>query len=358
MANPLFRKFGSISIAMILAVSGFLSVALAQPASASPCASWVQFVDISSNNAHPFDWKAMEKAGVAGVYIKNSEGTSYVNGFWNSDVAASVKYGLPYGGYYFARPGRTDAVASARYFVDNGGTKGQLPPALDLEVTKLSPEATARWALLWLQTVQQLSGRKPIIYVGYYFPASQFSFFAPYDLWLPAYPNGYKPVKNVCVLPLPKVPAPWVNIGWQAWQFTSVGLPAGTHNHTDISVALPDWFEKWTGAGILPPSDTNKIPVPLYSTGSHGVKVTQIQTILVKYGYLPKGSADGWFGVQTKAALEKYQQRLGIKGDGAWAAATQTASDYFIDHGYTMVFANNCKAMAQAMNTISLQKVA
>ena len=107
----------------------------------------------------------------------------------------------------------------------------------------------------------------------------------------------------------------------------------------------------------MPPSNNNKIPVPLYSTGSYGAKVTQIQTTLVKYGYLPKGSADGVFGVQTKVALEKYQQRLGIKGDGVWSAATQAASDYFIDHGYTMVFAASCNAMSKAMGTISLQKV-
>jgi lysozyme len=327
-----------------------LSISFSTPASAlTPCASWLNVVDFSSNNAHPIDWAKLAKANIAGVYVKNSEAADYVNPFWAQDIANAQKVGIPYGGYYFAQPGKVDPVVSAKYFVANKGYLGQLPPALDLEVTKLSPEATARWALLWLQTVQQLSGRKPIIYVGYYFPASQYPFLAPYDLWLPAYPNGYKPAGNVCLLPLPKVPNPWRTTGWQMWQFTSIAHPNGTRSKTDLSVAVASWFAKWTGAGMQPSTNPNKPAAPLYSTGSHGTKVLEIQRLLISKGLLPKGSDDGIFGIITKRALEKWQVTIGIKGDGMWSADTQKASDFYLKNGYTLAQQARWQAVAAIM---------
>jgi GH25 family lysozyme M1 (1,4-beta-N-acetylmuramidase) len=307
------------------------SAEAATPASHTACGSWIRMIDISSNNRHPIDFSKLPKAGIAGMYIKNSEATNYVNPFWKQDVAQAVKYGIPYGSYYFAQPGKTDPVASAKFFVKNGGALGQFPPALDLEVTKLNPEQTAKWALTWLQSVQALSGRKPIIYVGYYFPASQYGFLAPYDLWLPAYPNGYKPVTNVCTLPLPKTPAPWAARGWSIWQYSSIGHPGGMYSNTDMSAAEAVWFSKWTGTGIQPPTPgVNKYPQPIYAVESHGAKVVQIQRILIGQKLLAKGSADGVYGEQTKAAVKKWQAKIGVKADGMWSAATETATRYYL----------------------------
>ena len=316
----------------------------------SPCPTWLRIVDISSNNPHPIDWAKVVKGGIAGAYIKNTEATNYVNPFFTKDSENATKAGIPWGVYHFAQPGKADAVASARFFVQNGGAKGQLPPALDLEVTTLTPQKTAQWALTWLQSVQAFSGRKPIIYVGYYFPASQFPFLAPYDLWLPAYPNGYHPVNNVCTLPRPRVPAPWVSTGWKLWQFTSIAHPFGMGGNVDLSAAETAWFTKWTGAGILPNGNGDNRPAaPLYSYGSHGTKVLEIQNLLIKQNLLPKGSADGIFGLQTKAALEKYQVKIGVKGDGAWSVETQTASDFYLKNGHTLTQDKRWKAMGEAM---------
>lgn len=320
-------------------------------AAQSPCPTWLRVIDISSNNIHPIDWVKVVKGGIAGAYIKNTEATNYVNPFFTKDSANASKAGIPWGAYHFAQPGRADPVASAKFFVANGGNRGQLPPALDLEVTKLSPAATAQWSLTWLQTVQQLTGRRPIIYVGYYFAASQYGFLAPYDLWLPAYSNGYKPVTNVCTIARPKVPNPWVKngAGWKMWQFTSVATPSGLHGRIDLSVAESTWLSKWTGAGYQPNPNPTKPALPLYSTGSHGTKVLEIQRLLISKGLLPKGSDDGVFGVQTKRALEQWQVKVGVKGDGVWSVDTQTASDFYLKHGFTLTQDKTMKAMGVAM---------
>jgi lysozyme len=343
------RVFSASLVALVVAATLLIAISTPAHAATVSCDSWVRVVDVSSNNIHPIKWQNLTKARVAGAYIKNSENTNYVNPFWKSDTAQAQKAGIPYGGYYFAQPGLSDPIASARFFVNNGGHKGQLPPALDLEVTKLKPYDTAVWSLKWLQEVQRLSGRKPIIYVGYYFPASQYKILAPYDLWLPAYSSGYKPVTNVCTLARPKIPNPWATTGWQMWQFTSVATFPGVSGRQDMSVALPSWFSKWTGAGIQPNKDPNKPGAPLYSYDSHGTKVKQIQRLLISRKLLPAGSDDGVFGIQTKTAVRKWQATIGVVADGMWSVATQTASDYYVKNGRTLARDTKLKSMGSKM---------
>jgi lysozyme len=333
--SNIYRRL--ILSAMTVVMSGLFTILPVVTAEAatppqSSCQNWVRVIDISSNNSHPINFRAVQKAGIAGVYVKNSERVDYVNPYFKQDIAGAKAAGIPFGAYYFAQPHINNAISAARFFVANGGGIGQLPPALDLEVTKLKPYDTAVWALTWLQEVQRLSGRKPIIYVGYYFPASQYKILAPYDLWLPAYSNGYKPVINVCTVAQPKVPAPWVSRGWSMWQFTSVAHPSGMgRSNTDLSAAEASWFSKWTGTGILPPTPgVNKYPQPIYAFESHGIKVSQIQRILINHKLLPKGSVDGVYGPMTKAAVKKWQAIIGVKADGMWSAATETASRYYL----------------------------
>lgn len=321
------------SIALTLGAFTIVAPSTASAATQTPCTTWVRVIDVSSNNTHPINWKLVVKsAKVAGAYVKNTEGTSYVNPYFTKDTADASKAGIPWGVYHFAQPGKADPVASAKWFVKNGGNRGQLPPALDLEVTKLSPGATAAWAMKWLTTVQQLTNRQPIIYVGYYFPASNARALGQYPLWLPAYSNGYKPVPNVCAIPRPKVPTPWVEKGWVMWQFTSVAVFPGVHSHTDVSAAEPAWLGKWTGAGIQPSKVPNRPSAPLYSYGSHGIKVIKIQRILVNAKLLPKSGVDGVFGRQTKSALIRWQRRIGATPDGMWSVQTERASGYYFKH--------------------------
>ena len=334
MSRLLSATYRRLLLAVLtVACSGLFTVLPSAEADAaqSPCTTWIRVIDISSNNPHPIDFTKVVKSGIAGVYIKNSEGTGYVNPYWKTDIAQMVKVGLPYGSYYFAQPGKTDPVASAKYFVQNGGALGQFPPALDLEVTKLNPAQTAQWAITWLQSVQALSGRRPILYMGAYFSAAHDARLGAWDLWLPAYANGYKPVASACSLPLPRKPLGWTNKDWSLWQFTSVANIYGIGGHTDLSAAESAWFGKWTGTGIQPPTPgVNRYPQPIYAITSHGAKVVEIQRILIAHKLLPKGSADGVLGEQTKAAIKKWQAIIGVKADGMWSVATDKATQYYL----------------------------
>ncbi|MBO7359033.1 MAG: peptidoglycan-binding protein [Clostridia bacterium] len=66
-------------------------------------------------------------------------------------------------------------------------------------------------------------------------------------------------------------------------------------------------------------------PVPYVSLqkGSKGEEVTKLQTRLSDLGYL-SGKIDGEYGNQTKTAVQKFQERAGLKADGIAGVETQT----------------------------------
>ena len=76
-------------------------------------------VDISSNNIHPINFKALKRDGCIGVVIKATEGNGYVNPFYASDKKACIAAGLPCIAYHWAK--WTDPVVEANFFRRNAG---------------------------------------------------------------------------------------------------------------------------------------------------------------------------------------------------------------------------------------------
>jgi lysozyme len=285
--------------------------------------------DISSNNPHPIDFTSMVKSGMAGVYIKVSEGTWYTNPFASGDMAGAVKSGLPFGTYDFARP-TDNPVADAKNFVKGGGGKGQLPPALDMETQTSSAKHDVAWANTWLATVKSLTGVTPIVYTGSYYWWSGAISLSKYALWLAAYPHGYQPTQSACGLPAPKIPSAWAKQGWTIWQFTSRGLVNGIGGYVDLEAGNPKWFTALTGAGVTPSTPKHPVPTPLYAPGSHGVTVAYVQRVLHGLHLLPKSGITGKYDVRTKSAVEKYQVLMGISVDGLWGPTTAEANVWYL----------------------------
>jgi hypothetical protein len=120
-------------------------------------------------------------------------------------------------------------VAQARYFVSKAGTfsdKGDLPPVLDLEASgTLGVTALRSWVSDWLTTVEQLTGRTPIIYVSPSFWESQMgdsTAFHHYPLWVANYGVS-----------APRVPGGWST--WTFWQRTSTGRVSGIAGNVDMN---------------------------------------------------------------------------------------------------------------------------
>lgn len=186
----------------------------------------IKGVDVSHFDG-TVDWGAARRDGVSFAIIKATEGTSFVDNHFASNWANTRANGIVHGAYHFFRP-KSDPVAQADFFVSVAGSpkSGELPPVIDLEVTDgLTAAQVASGARMFLQRVQQKTGRVPMIYTSVRVfnsllggPAG----FGPYPLWVANW--------NVRC---PNIPdPPWTR--WTFWQSSATGTVAGFSDPVDV----------------------------------------------------------------------------------------------------------------------------
>ncbi len=174
-------------------------------------------------------WSKVEAAGMQFAFMKATESTTYTDTRFATNWAGAKSVGLYRGAYHFARPSSGTAAAQARYFVSKVGSfkgAGTLPPVLDLEASGgLSVSALRTWTTNWLRTVEDLTGRTPIIYVSpafweHYLGDS--AAYTHYPLWIAHYGVSS-----------PRVPGGWTR--WTFWQRTSSGSVSGISGNVDMN---------------------------------------------------------------------------------------------------------------------------
>lgn len=213
-------------------------------------------VDVSKWQ-HPeaaLDWPALAGGfpGFGFAFVKASEGAGthgQANEWYAEDTVAANEVGAYVGAYHYAGPGlpvSKDARAEARHAVASAGAPrpGDLPLVLDLESNpdRLSPDELARWALTWLDAVERVTGRRPIVYTYPTFFSGEVApdpRFARYPLWIAHYGLD---------LTEPWVPEPWT--AWTFWQYSSEGTLAGTWGFTDLNAYAGSPAELSLLAGI------------------------------------------------------------------------------------------------------------
>ena len=175
------------------------------------------------------NWSKVKAAGMQFAFMKATESTTYTDTQLATNWAGVQAAGLYRGAYHFARPKVGTAPAQAKYFVSKVGSfqgAGTLPPVLDLEASGgLGVTALRSWTASWLQTVEQLTGRTPIIYVSpafweHYLGNS--TAFTRYPLWIAHYG-----------VTTPRVPGGWPT--WTFWQRTSSGTVSGISGNVDMN---------------------------------------------------------------------------------------------------------------------------
>jgi lysozyme len=211
-----------------------VAAALALVVMAQPALAAISGPDVASYQ-HPgnqsINWNAVKSSGRTFAFVKATEDTTYTNPYVAGDWGGILNAGMIRGAYHFARPAGS-AAAQANYFISvTGNTRspGSLPPVLDLEDTGgLSPANLVTWTHTFLNTVQALTGRVPIVYSYPYFWTSSMgnsTEFTSYPLWLAQYNGGTSPS-----FPLPG--------GWSSytfWQYTSSGSVPGIPATVDLS---------------------------------------------------------------------------------------------------------------------------
>lgn len=204
------------------------AVALAAPALAAP-----RGPDVSSwqhVNGQGIDWFAVKRSGHDFAMVKATEGLNYINPYFVPDCLSMRVASVARGAYHYARPELPPEPQAALYATVVLGINGpgDLPPVLDLEHSGgLPPAALIDWTQRYLNTVQSLTGRTPIIYTYPNFWKSAMANtnrFTRYPLWIADYRGGRGP----------EVPGGWP--AWTFWQQTDKGRIPGIGVPVDVNV--------------------------------------------------------------------------------------------------------------------------
>lgn len=200
------------------------------------------------------DFSKVATAGIEFVFIKATEGTSFVDSKYALNFASASANNIYRSAYHFFRS-NISGTAQATHFLDISD-KGDLPDIVDLETVDSTSNATRLRRLHdFLLAVEDSRQRKPLIYSNYYFVRDRLSphpsWLTDYDLWIANYTTASQP----------SIPLPYQT--WKFWQYTSTGKVSGISGNVDLN-----WFNGTTeelqmyirgGGDPLPPPDC--IPV-------------------------------------------------------------------------------------------------
>jgi GH25 family lysozyme M1 (1,4-beta-N-acetylmuramidase) len=158
------------------------------------------------------DWDVIEERDQDFVFIRSTIGASGMDENFAQNWQGIQTIDI-YAGIYHLYLNHRDPVAQAKHLAEFYPDDADLPPVLDVEDTKNFSSTLADDVLLCLQTIEELTGRKPIIYTGKWWwdPNMGYQEWAKnYDLWLAAYRST-----------LPDLPLGWDK--WMFWQYSEEG---------------------------------------------------------------------------------------------------------------------------------------
>jgi lysozyme len=187
----------------------------------------VKGIDVSHNN-NIVDWKSVAAAGISFAFAKATDGRSFQDPQFNVNYAGMKNNGIIRGAYHFFHP-KTDAFAQAENFLKlvQALGPGDLPPALDVEVTdNKTASAIITGMEEWLGVVGTSLDCTPIIYTSASFWDANLagtSEFAEHPLWVAHYTSD----------PQPNIPKGFSSYAF--WQFTEDGAVNGVRGKVDLN---------------------------------------------------------------------------------------------------------------------------
>src|SRR5512140_886738 len=225
------------------------------------------------------DWPKVRATGQRFAIIKATEGETYAAPTFAGDWSGAKASGLLRAPYLFFHP-KQDPKKQADLFcstVQALNDPGELPPALDLEVTDgLTPDKIVPRVKACLDALETAFGRKPMIYGGVAFLETNLvqlgggppPWARDYPFWLGWYPLQYSDGMT------PLMPRGWFQ--WTFWQYSENGHLNGINTKVNLDVFNGTLQDLYTFAGAQAPSQ-----VP----GTHVVAAgDSFESIANKYG--------------------------------------------------------------------------
>lgn len=202
------------------------------------------------------DFTKVAKAGYRFVFVKATEGLKYVSPTFGKQWTGAREAGLIRGVYHFWR--LVDARAQAEHFArtwdlqpEATDAPGVLPPTLDFEghkaIAGVAPDLLVDNALACARRIEELFGRRPILYTGPNFwkrvsVAKHAQELLVYPLW------EASPWKGEAR----KMPWPVGRGGkhWTFWQHSHTGKVPGVRGNCDLNQFAGDEAELRALAGL------------------------------------------------------------------------------------------------------------
>jgi lysozyme len=189
-----------------------------EPVTVCASGTTLEGVDVSQYQG-TIDWAMVQGSGRSFAFIKATEGTTYTDPTFATNWAAAKTAGLYRSASHYFHP-NLDPVMQADFFLQTAApASGDLPPALDLEVTDGQSAAviTAN-AIQWLDHVAAATGVTPILYVSPTFVTGTLGS-----------PAGLQNHATLLIaswgVTCPDVPAPFTT--WAFWQYSATGTVPG-----------------------------------------------------------------------------------------------------------------------------------
>lgn len=195
-------------------------------------------IDISSHqhNGTRINLPKVIDGGQDFVFVKATEGTSYINPYFRSDVISAMDKNTPVGFYHYARPSSSsdDARKQAQYFVSTTGIdKGvkSLPPVLDIEENNgvRNSDDLINWTHAFVDEVKSLTGKDVMIYTYPSFWKNSMKNTEEFNhlpLWIANY-NGLTSLEKPLI-------GGWDE--WTFWQYSADGDIDGYPKEIDVNL--------------------------------------------------------------------------------------------------------------------------
>lgn len=192
-----------------------------------PAKYTIHGIDVSRYQ-QDIDWEMVKKmkvkdVAIGFVFIKATEGTSYVDGQYRQNLYNARANKVPVGSYHFFTPSRSGKLQAQNFIRHANIKKGDLPPVLDVEQANGSSVATVQQKVAeWLTEVENKYHVKPIIYSNASFYTTYLAgSFDDYPLWVAHYLVKDKPR---------------ISRNWLFWQHSESGLVSGIRTMVDFNV--------------------------------------------------------------------------------------------------------------------------
>ena len=270
----------------------------------------VKIIDVSHWQG-AIDWEKVKDDGVKGVFIKATEGTSYVDPKFKENAINAKKAGLKIGFYHFAHP-NNDPVKEVEHFLKTiKDFQNDLPLVLDLENNKgLTKSQVTAFAEKWLNEIIKRTGQTPLFYSYTSFIKSYIDkSLNKFPLWIAQYTTALKPSSNGI----------WNE--WKVWQYSDSGKVNGINGNVDLNYMELDFWNQWVGGRTMSYEYNKVYKERVYASGgklircdgNYNIKATDVRFIRfptgkTKYRFVAEKNA------KVSSLVKKYGANFGFNG--------------------------------------------